>query len=287
MAAGANGQVYSVADRNLAREIAVKFLKAPQSPGSDDIDRFIDEAQITASLEHPNVLPIHEIEVNDSGHLYFTMKKIDGRSLGEVIALSTPEARAEGIASLNQVVSIFLSLGHALAYAHHRGIVHQDVKPDNIMLGDFGEILLVDWGSAFRIGAAGIKLYGTPLYMSPEQARLERADVLSDVYCLGATLFHALLLRPPMWHDDPDEFWRRKRAGEVDPPTDAERQRVPSALIDLALKALAADPARRYASVEAMVEDLERYQAGLAASAHRYSIAEKLVRWYRRNQRAV
>ncbi|MBA2482703.1 MAG: protein kinase [Planctomycetes bacterium] len=285
LGAGANGDVFSVEDNNLKREIAVKFLKGAASPDAQEIEQFIDEAQITASLQHPNVLPVYEIDVNERGRVYFTMKKIDGRSLGDVLALSTPERRDTRIATSNQLVSIVVSLGHALAYAHHRGIVHQDIKPDNVMLGDFGEILLVDWGSACQVSDPHPRLFGTPLYMSPEQARLERSDPSSDIWCLGATLFHALTLRPPMWSDDADAFWRRKRGGEIDPPTDAERSAVPAPLLDIAMKAMAPERAQRYASVEALVHDLEQYQAGLAVSAHRDSLREKLARWYRRNAR--
>ncbi|MBA3707759.1 MAG: protein kinase [Planctomycetes bacterium] len=287
LGAGANGDVLAIQDHNLEREIAVKFLKATVGPGMDEIEQFIEEAQITASLQHPSVLPVYEIDVNERGRVYFTMKKIEGRSLGDSLALSTLDRRDERIATFNKLVSVFLNLGHALSYAHHRGIIHQDIKPDNIMLGDFGEILLVDWGSAARLSDPARRQYGTPLYMSPEQARLEPSDQLSDVYCLGATLFHALTLRPPMWSDDEEDFWRKKRTGELDAPTRPERRLIPAQLLAIALKALAPQPSQRYGSIEDMVGDLERYQAGLAVSAHRDSASERLVRWYRRNARAV
>ncbi|MBA2480319.1 MAG: protein kinase [Planctomycetes bacterium] len=287
LGAGATGAVFSVVDRDLKREIAVKLLESDGAERSTDIDHFISEAQITASLEHPNVLPVHDISVTARGQVYFSMKRIEGESLGSAIALSTSTQRAPRIASFNALVGIVISIGHAIAFAHHRGIVHQDIKPDNIMLGDFGEILLVDWGSATRVGDPAAQLYGTPLYMSPEQARLERSDPLSDVYCLGATLFHALTLRCPTWSDDPDEFWVKKRAGVIDPPTAAERAALPAPLIDIALKALASDPKSRYPSVDALIEDLQRYQSGLAVSAHRDSVGERWARWYRNHRRAL
>jgi eukaryotic-like serine/threonine-protein kinase len=283
---GANGRVIAVRDRNLDREVAVKFLKAGVPPPVDEVEGFIAEARTTAALEHPNVLPVHEIDVNDRGQIYFTMKRITGQSLGEAIALSAPAARLPAIDTPLRVASIVRSVAHALSYAHHRGIVHQDVKPDNIMLGEFGEVLLVDWGSASRLDDARPRIYGTPLYMSPEQARTERSDARSDVYCLGATLFHALALRVPTWADDADEFWRKKREGIVDEPDEQERRACPAALFAIARKAMAPRPPDRYQRVEELLDDLERFQNGLAVSAHRDSPLEAIARWHRRHARA-
>ncbi|MBA2481299.1 MAG: protein kinase, partial [Planctomycetes bacterium] len=244
-----------------------------------------DEARIAASLQHPNVLPVYEIDVNDRGQPYFLMKRVNGCSLGEAIGTSTPQQRSERIASFNTVVSIFIAIGNALSCAHAAGVVHQDIKPDNIMLGTYGEVLLVDWGSALRLHGGVPRLYGTPLYMSPEQARTESADARSDVYCLGATLFHALVLRCPTWSDDPEEFWRKKRAGELDLITRDERRRVPVPLLAIALKAMSARPEDRYPDVQALVQDLEHYQAGVAVTAHRDSWWEAWRRWHARNAR--
>ncbi len=226
---GATARVYAVLDRNLARAVAVKFLGDGERRSSvDDIASFIKEAQITASLEHPNVLPVHELDVNETGQVYFSTKRIEGRSLGALIEQSAVGRRAAAIADFNAVVNIFVGVCQALAYAHTNRIVHQDVKPDNIMVGNFGEVLLVDWGSAARMQAGERpRLYGTPLYMSPEQARGEGVDERSDVYCLGATLFHTLVLRHPTWCDNVDEFWRMKRAGILRRPDAAEQAAVP------------------------------------------------------------
>nr|MBA2480615.1 protein kinase [Planctomycetota bacterium] len=284
---GATGQVYAANDLDLQRDVAIKVLLASERDAPGAVDRFVDEARMAASLEHPNVLPVHDIGVDGRGCPYFTMKKISGRSLGAEIELSTTAGRTGSIASFNAIVGLFKAVGHALSFAHHRGVVHQDIKPDNIMVGDFGETTLVDWGSAFRIGDPHPLLYGTPLYMSPEQVRRDGADVRSDIYCLGATLFHALTLRCPTWSDDHDEFWRKKSAGEIDPPTPAECAAAPAALLAIALKALASDPADRYQSVDAFIADLDHYQAGLAVSAHRDSWLESLRRWHHRHARVI
>jgi eukaryotic-like serine/threonine-protein kinase len=284
---GATASVYAAFDRNLSRDVAVKVLTRTGATASEDVASFVDEARTTASLEHPNVLPVHELDVNERGEVYFTMKRIAGRSLGELINASTPAARAARIATYSALVPLFIAVGHALSYAHHRGVIHQDVKPDNIMIGDFGEVLLVDWGSAVRADAPTQRLYGTPLYMAPEQARLERVDARTDVFAFGATLFHTLTLRLPTWDDDADRFWDKKRRGEIEAPTPGERRIVPAQLLAIALKAIAARAEDRYASVDAMIRDLEGYQGGQAVSAYRDSPLERCARWHRRHARAI
>jgi hypothetical protein len=288
---GATGRVYAVHDRNLERAVAVKFLSPAGDGDAGDreaIEHFIQEARITATLEHPNVLPVHELDVNDEGQVYFSMKKIEGASLGALIDRSSPAGRTPPLDDANALVSVFIDVCKALSYAHAQGIVHQDIKPENIMVGGFGEVLLVDWGSAIRIRPPGeVRLYGTPLYMSPEQARRERSDERSDVYGLGATLFHALMLRPPTWSDDAEDFWRMKRAGVIQPPSAGERSGAPALLVDIALKALAPEPAARYADAAEMLADLRRYQSGVAVSAHRDTWIEALARWHRRRWRAL
>jgi tetratricopeptide (TPR) repeat protein len=210
------------------------------------------------------------------------MKRIEGRPFSASIADGSPPL------AHNELLRIFIGVAQALAYAHHRGIVHQDIKPDNIMLGEFGEVLVVDWGSAVRLGPGGApRIYGTPLYMSPEQARAEGVDARSDIYCLGATMFHALVGRLPIWSDDPDAFWARKRRGDLDEPTAAERARVPAALLAIAHKALAARPDDRYQRVDRLLQDLGSYQAGLAVSAYDEPWFSRLRRWHRRNARPL
>ncbi len=287
LGAGATGRVLEVHDSDLDRGLVVKVMSAEASANTDDVGSFVEEARITASLTHPNVLPIHEIDVTAQGHPYFAMPQVVGRTLGSAIALSSPVDRDDKIRTPNQIVSAIIAIGQAVAYANHRGIIHQDIKPDNILLGDFGEALLLDWGSASRWPSTSAKLYGTPLYMSPEQARGETATPVSDVYCLGATLFHALTLRLPIWSDDQDEFWKLKRKGIIIPLTDYERSSVPLALAAIALKALASSPAARYPSAAALVADLERYQAGLAVSVHRDPLWHILARWYRKHRLTI
>jgi hypothetical protein len=286
---GSTGQVYAVVDRNLERQVAIKVLNRDAAADAEGLADFISEAKITAALKHPNVLPVLDIDLTRGGRPYFSMARVDGRTLADLIDESRPTARHPRLASFNDVVSIVVDICDGVAYAHHQRIVHQDIKPENILIGDFGEVLVLDWGCARRSDGSlsATSIYGTPLYMSPEQARRESVDERSDIYCIGATLLHVLTLRPPTWHDEPEEFWRRKRVGEIDPPTEAERAAVPAELLAIALKALAPDPAHRYAAVSALRADLLAYQAGLAISAHHYTALQACARWLRRHRRAI
>ncbi len=280
---GATGEVYGLHDGNLERTIAIKVLLPELAQDQDALAHLIEEARVTASLAHPNVLPVYDLDIDGQGRGYFSMKRIEGRSLGSAIAVSTPAARNPAITGSNAIASIFIGVAQALSYAHGRHIVHQDIKPDNIMLGDFGEVIVVDWGSAVRLEPGiSAELYGTPLYMSPEQARNDSVDYRSDVYCIGASMLHALLLRPPTWSASVDEFWARKRQGILDPVTSQERASVPPALLAIALKALAAQPQDRYQDAQALLRDLLAYQGGLAVSALQESLLVRLRRWHRR-----
>ncbi len=286
---GATSHVYAVRDRSLNRTIAVKFLKQHRSRKRGIARRFIHEARVTAMLEHPNIMPVHDVGLTGDNEVFFAMKNVSGASLGDAIrAARAGETMPREFRTVDGRVRIFLKVCDALAYAHDHGFIHQDVKPDNVMLGEYGEVLLLDWGSALGKDTPveqGRVLYGTPAYMSPEQARRERADERSDVYCLGATFFHALLLRHPTWSEDPEDFWEKKRAGTIDAVADNERGRAPAALLDIALKAMAPDPVHRYRNVNELAEDLKRYQAGMAVGAHRESPLERFARWYRNNTR--
>lgn len=287
---GATSRVYAVRDKSLGRIVAVKQLRHGRAHKESVRERFLHEARVTATLEHPNIMPIHDIGTTERGEVHFSMKNIKGSSLGDAIRIACegPQEKRE-IASADALVRVFLKICDAMAFAHSRGFIHQDLKPDNIMLGEHGEVLVLDWGSALSTeelsAISGKALFGTPAYMSPEQARRERADQRSDVYCIGTTFFHALLLRHPTWADDPEVFWDKKRRGTLDLPTDDERRRVPPALLDIALKAMRADSNDRYQAVEEFAEELKRWQSGLSVRAHHESLAERFVRWYGRNAR--
>jgi tetratricopeptide (TPR) repeat protein len=285
---GATSQVWAAHDHDFDRDVAIKHLAAaPGAAGSRG--RFLHEARLTASLDHPNIVPVYDLGADAEGGLYLVMRRIAGKSLGDRIRAAIAAGRSE-IAPINEVVTIFLKLCDALAFAHAKGILHRDIKPDNIMLGDFGEVVMVDWGTASEQAPdAGFRsLVGTPAYMAPEQSRGALAGEPGDVYSLGASLFHALFLRHPLRPGgEPEQFWTRKRAGAIDEPTAAECARVPRHLLAILLKAMAADPAARYPAITALAADLRRWQAGLAVSAMQDNWLVRLARWHRRRARVL
>ncbi|MBA3686000.1 MAG: protein kinase [Planctomycetes bacterium] len=287
---GATSQVFDALDHTFGRHIAIKYLHGEKAVDAKRIVRFMKEAKVTARLEHPNIAPIHDMDFTADGGIYFTMRMITGTSLGDAVRAAQAGQHAPQIASIYQRVSVFQRVAEAVACAHAQRIIHRDIKPDNIMLGAFGEVVLVDWGSALVLdedGPRSDRVVGTPNYMSAEQARMEPVDERSDIHCLGASLFEVLTLRLPLTGRDAADFWDKKRNGHCDPPTPEETARIPKRLLAIAMKAMAAQPTQRYATVQEFADDLARYQAGLAISAYRDSALERLSRWHRLHARAV
>jgi Leucine-rich repeat (LRR) protein len=282
LGSGGGGHVLLGHDSHLDRTVAVKVqqLAASEGGGTLNSELFLKEAVTTARLDHPNIVPIHDLDITGDGRIYLTMKNIEGRSLGSLIRDAKQSGqRPESLSDPNWIASTMLSVCHALAYAHAKNVLHQDVKPDNIMIGNFDEVLLIDWGTASDGDTVGV-VQGTPVFMSPEQARGERADERSDVYCVGGTILSVLALRYPLGTADADTFWERKRRGEVEPVTHAERNAVSPRLMAIALKALESDPDQRYPTIRALADDLRRFQAGLAISIYRDSLPERCIRFY-------
>jgi tetratricopeptide (TPR) repeat protein len=284
---GATSAVLLAHDRDFDRDVAIKYLAPVGGAPAAGPLRFLREARVTARLEHPNIVPVHDLGQSADGGLYMVMRRLSGRSLGDRIRAALADGRGE-VEPPSTIVTLFLKLCDALAYAHSKGVLHRDIKPDNIMLGEFGEVVLVDWGTATdhgEDGSGGVKsLVGTPAYMSPEQARGEPIGPAGDVYCLGASLFHALILRHPLHPTDRHEdYWRKKCAGEFDPPTAVESARVPRQLLAIVLKAMAPTTAGRYAQVKDFAADLHKWQSGLAVSAYKDPWTVRLRRWHRRH----
>ena len=314
---GGLGVVRLAEDTQLRREVAVKLILDVGDP--DAATAMIDEAQITGQLEHPNIVPVHELGTDGSGRPYMAMKRIQGRTLQEVIdetdrtvrmaaARPTPDHVADAQRAERQQLDAFIKVCDAMAYAHSRRVIHRDLKPANIMVGDFGEVLVVDWGLARPIGSnkanytvrtdrrqEGANLtvqgevFGTPAYMPPEQAqgRASELDERSDIYSLGAILYTALTGSAP-FTGSIDQILDRVSRGQVPLPSKRSRNRdVPRELEAVVMQAMAFEPDDRYQTVAELKEDVEAYLDGRRLAAAEYSPWQLLGKWMKRHKAIV
>lgn len=290
---GGMGRTWRARDRRLGRMVVIK---EPLSGVGDALRRRLErEALLTARLQHPAIVPVYEAGRWSDGLPFYAMPWIDGAPLDQEIARRTTfEQRL-------QLLPNVVIIAEAVAYAHSCGIVHRDIKPQNVLLGRFGETQIIDWGLGkdLREGdpaepiestnsAAGLTVLGvgTPQYMPPEQALGRSPTEGFDVYALGATLYHVLAGRPPYGEGDPTELRRRLLAGPP-PPLTAVEPRVPAALVSLVESAMARDPAKRLGSAKQFADELARFVAGGLMHVHRYSTGELLRHWARRNRGAL
>ncbi len=271
---GGMSSVRRVLDQNLLRRVAMKVLDPDLARDPRIAQAFLEEAQITAQLDHPNLVPIHELGVDADGTRYFTMRLVRGQTLAEWILsrddLGSPESLQEGL-------SIMLKVCDALAFAHSRSVLHCDLKPANIMVGSYGEVYLMDWGLA-QLRGAGVELQsggaprllregkasGTPGYMSPEQAqgKWSECDARTDVFSLGAVLYHLVTGRAPFSGESIEAALRHAAANEFDPPQLASAHVVPPELSQIVEKALRKRPDDRYQSAFELKKELERFLRG-------------------------
>jgi serine/threonine-protein kinase len=270
---GGMGAVRGAFDRDLERTVAIKAL-LPGLGGDDAVvATFLHEARITALIEHPNVAPVHRLERGDDGTLLLVMKLIDGQTLHEHLAeLTVPPWTPE---VLDSVLSVFVTVCDAVAFAHSRGVVHLDLKSANVMLGPYGQVYVLDWGSArYRPQDDGPALTaapemrvsaGTPSYMSPEQVLFSDADISerTDVYLLGGILYEILTGAPPHTGRTMAEVVASAIRGLVPPPSvRAPERQPPAALAEIAMRALEADPANRYPSVLELQGAVKAFRRG-------------------------
>ncbi len=293
---GGMGRVVAATDVSLDREVAIKHML---SRDSGDLSRFEREVRITAQLEHPSIVPIHEAGIDELGRPFYVMRRIEGEPLADRLA------RSSSVRDRLALVPNLLAVVDAAAFAHARNIIHRDIKPSNILLGAYGETLLIDWGLARRTDDAELArldsapgaeepepltrtghVYGTIAYMAPEQARGEPVDARADVYALGVTLFHVLTGKSPF--EGMSAIDRIAAAVlRADPPFDRMPPEVPAELVTITRKAMENELDRRYRDARELAADLRAFLAGQLVAAHRYSRIDRMTRFVRRYRVAI
>jgi formylglycine-generating enzyme required for sulfatase activity/tRNA A-37 threonylcarbamoyl transferase component Bud32 len=315
---GGLGEVFVARDEEVRREVAVKQIQERHAHDPRSRARFLIEAEITGGLEHPGIVPVYGLGAYDDGRPYYAMRFIRGDSLrtaierfhGDADAQRDPGKRS---LALRALLGRFLDVCDAITYAHARGVLHRDLKPGNVMLGAYGETMVVDWGLAKAVGkrldAADLtrgeatlapesgsdaqptemgERIGTPAYMPPEQAagRLDELGPASDVYSLGATLYAVLTGQAAFTDKDLPTLLQKVERGEFPPPRRIQGW-IDPALEAVCLKAMALKPGDRYASPRDLAADLQKWLADEPVSAWREPWPRRFRRWAKRNQTAV
>ena len=312
-ARGGMGDVYRAHDTKLGREVALKRI-LPKFESEEGVrNRFIREVELTAKLNHPGIATVHDLICDERKNPWYVMKFVEGKNLAEVIDEHHRSSRANTTnetISLRNLLTRFVSLCNTIAYAHDRGVVHRDLKPSNLMIGPYGETVVIDWGlAAFRVKEAAAELprdsmpsseereagvtqagqlLGTPEYMSPEQAKglAEMNRPSSDIYSLGAILYTILTGRPPF----PSERWNslKEKIINGDFPRPREISSViPRPLEEICLKAMSIDATNRYETAGKLAREIERWAADEKVEAHDESRFDRVRRWFRRNPAAT
>jgi eukaryotic-like serine/threonine-protein kinase len=313
---GGLGQVWLAVDPSLNRDVALKRIRPGKGSSRDAQLRLIREAQITGQLEHPNIMPVYELEQRDEkGRPYYTMKFLRGDTLQDRIKAyhkKKNRGKADPI-DLVKLLNFFIDICNAIAYAAARGVVHRDLKPQNVMIGDFGEVIVLDWGLAKKIenqeidsGRRELRLgdlvdgtetiagqvVGSPAYMAPEQAAAlnDQVDARTDVYGLGAMLFTILIGHPPHRGTktgnsakDTIELLNRISSGETPRLRDLDAT-IPKALDAICAKAMNKGARLRYQDARDLAMDVECYLADEAVTVHKESLLQKTGRWLRKHR---
>jgi len=307
---GGMGIIVSTMDTDIRREVAMKLMRKGSKARDENVIRFLEEAQIQGQLEHPSICPVHELGIDKNGQIYFTMKMIKGKSLGDIIrkARKDPLYRQEYLSN-TKALNLFQKICEGMAFAHSRGVIHRDLKPDNIMVGDFGEVYIMDWGLAKiigrddpRTGSLRVRetaddgeplktldgsVIGTPAYMPPEQARglVNEMDEQSDIYSLGAVLYELLTLEAPFFGRTPAEIIQYVITTKPYYPSRRDTEHNISPELDvIVMKCLEKEKPKRYRNIAELKEDIDYYLAGKPITTMEYSLWEICRKWVGRNR---
>ncbi|HBE70016.1 MAG TPA: hypothetical protein DDW52_17865 [Planctomycetaceae bacterium] len=314
-AKGGLGEVYVASDDSLNRKVAIKEIQEQFSDNVESRERFILEAEVTGGLEHPGIVPVYALGQYDDGRPYYAMRFIQGDSLKEAITEFHSEVVNDESSKrlrLRELLGRFVDVCQSISYAHSRGVLHRDLKPGNIMLGTYGETLVVDWGLArlthgeqdngggddsvtnepiHPASGSGMaptmmgNAIGTPSYMPPEQAAgdIEQIGPASDVYSLGATLYHILTGQPPFVAKSVVKILERTTCGDFPPPRTISPS-IPKQLEAICLKAMELRPDDRYSTPTGLAQDIERFLADEPVDAFHDPWYARLRRWTRKHQ---
>ncbi len=313
LAEGGLGVVWVAIDSELVREVALKEIKPQFADHGNSRARFLQEAEITGRLEHPGIVPVYGLGKYLDGRPYYAMRMIKGESLQSAIERfhEMKETGTQRSLALRELLQRFVDVCNAVEYAHSRGILHRDLKPDNVMLGKYGETLVVDWGLAKAIGDADLKtrsdetvimpelggdsiptkmgeVVGTVAYMSPEQAAGKHRELTpaSDIFSLGAVLYHIITGVPSQKRGTMPELLRNVREGKFIRPREANSS-APPALEAICLKAMARMPQERYQSAQELAADVERHLADEPVAVFREPALLRFRRWMRHHPKIV
>ncbi|MFO0624335.1 MAG: serine/threonine-protein kinase [Polyangiales bacterium] len=295
---GGMGEVHLCRDRRVGRDVAMKVVREEHRDRDDVNARFLREARVQGQLEHPSIVPVYDLAVNEQGAGHFTMKRVRGVTLDAVTrGIAAGDEAVRGRFTRHKLLTAFTAVCNAVDYAHHRGVIHRDLKPENVMLGDFGEVYVLDWGVARVLDAPDLPapqgdrvnvyqdpstrtavgaVIGTLGYMGPEQLRGEEVTPRSDVYALGAMLFELLALKPLHVGTTAEALMTSTLIGPTPPiaarATDPD---VPPELLAICARATALDPADRFADARALCDAVERFLEGDRDLAQRQSMARR------------
>ena len=302
---GGTAKLFTTLDLNLQRNVAYKTLHKDLRDSEIETKRFLREARVTANIQHPGTVPLYELGRDREGQLFFTMKKVDGRDLREILfdlRQEVPEVMEKF--PLPRLLDILIQVCQTIAYAHDQGVIHRDLKPANIIVGKFGEVYVLDWGLAKVLSAPTLKKseaiknekmdttltpvgrhYGTPMYMPPEIAKGEAdLDGRTDVFSLGIILFEILTLQFLVEGEDPYEIKKKILDNPLPLPREvAPHRNIPRDLQAICMKALKRNKYNRYSSATTFLEDLQHFRHQEEVSVYWYSGWERLTRWRSRH----